>query len=380
MSRLNSFGRMILAVIALGMIAGCTPLQISKPNVWPFVTEDPPGTPSRIVASWTDTVLYQPNQTPMRGFGGRFLFYSGDKPESIKVDGTLTVYAFDETNRDPNNVRPDRKYVFTKEQLPKHYSKSKLGHSYSVWIPWDETGGPQKEISMIARFTPERGGVVVGEQTKHLLPGKMQIVVKNSNGDSSPPAAPPAIPAQYPSTSNGSVQAASYVLPLPPVDAKMPITEQSGMNLSRQMNVTTIKLPPQSSLKNLSVIGERANPATRTAESASPGIGSNSVTRSAEINATVAGMGENPPAREQMKLVTAGFHPSNPESRPFSPSNRFAPDRSPAPCEPISQPNRDRGPWQPSPSGQAYFPETTSQSTTGIVCPPSAVNAGITQY
>ena len=42
-----------------------------------FYGEDQPGTPTRIIASWTDTVLYQPNQVPMRGFGGRFIFYSG---------------------------------------------------------------------------------------------------------------------------------------------------------------------------------------------------------------------------------------------------------------------------------------------------------------
>ncbi len=134
----------------------------------------------------------------MRGFGGRLLFYSGDKPEPIKVDGTLTVYVFDETNRDPNNAKPDRKYVFTKEQLSSHYSKSKLGHSYSVWLPWDETGGPQKEISLIARFTPEKGGVVVGEQNKQILPGKTQIIVKNPADGAAPMPPPQAIPAQNP--------------------------------------------------------------------------------------------------------------------------------------------------------------------------------------
>ena len=100
------------------------------------------------------------------------MFYNGEKPEPVKVEGTLTVYLFDETNRDPNNLKPDRKYVFTKEQLPSHYSKSKLGHSYSVWLPWDEVGGPQKEVSLIARFTPDKGGVVIGEQNKQMLPGK----------------------------------------------------------------------------------------------------------------------------------------------------------------------------------------------------------------
>ena len=55
----------------------------------------------------------------------------------MKGRGSLVVYAFDETDRDPANMKPDRKFVFTQEQFEKHYSKSTLGHSYSVWLPWD---------------------------------------------------------------------------------------------------------------------------------------------------------------------------------------------------------------------------------------------------
>ena len=91
-------------------------------------------------------------------------------------------------------MKPDRKYVFTKDQLPSHYSKSKLGHSYSVWLPWDETGGPQKEVSLIARFTPEKGGVVVGEQTKQILPGKPQVIAKNPADVALPASAAQATP------------------------------------------------------------------------------------------------------------------------------------------------------------------------------------------
>src|SRR3972149_5872234 len=145
----------LLMAAALMLATGCMTLKLQKPNVWPFNIEDQPGSPARIVGTWTDTVLYQPNQPTIRGFGGLLLFYTEEEPDPIKVSGTLTVYAFDETNGDPNNARPDRKYVFTKEQLPSHYSKSKLGHSYSIWIPWDETGGEQKEVSRIVRFAPE---------------------------------------------------------------------------------------------------------------------------------------------------------------------------------------------------------------------------------
>ena len=61
--------------------------------------------------------------------------------------------------------------MFPREQFARHESQSKLGPSYSVWIPWDEVGGAQKHISLIARFEPHEGPLVVGEHIRHLLPG-----------------------------------------------------------------------------------------------------------------------------------------------------------------------------------------------------------------
>ena len=107
------------------------------------------------------------------------MFYEGKNEEPVKVDGTLVVYAFDETDRDANNARPDRKYVFTPEQVPPHYSKSKIGHSYSVWLPWDQVGGVQKEITLIVRFQPKEGPVAIGEPARQLLPGR---IVANEPG------------------------------------------------------------------------------------------------------------------------------------------------------------------------------------------------------
>ena len=366
MLRLNSFRLAIFTVMFLEMIAGCTQLKMPKPNVWPFATEDPPGTPTRIVASWTDTILYQPNQIPLRGFGGRLLFYAGDKPEPIKVEGTLTVYAFDEADRDPNNMRPDRKYVFTKDQIPSHYSKSKIGHSYSVWIPWDEMGGMQKDISLIARFTPEQGSVVVGEQTKHILPGQTQIVSKNSNKGALRSAAEQAMPALYPSTQNGSVQSASYVMPLPPVNSKMQGGDQNGANQSF-LNTTTIKLPPQSSLKNSMLMGDMPNPAMSNPQTTPSGVGGlTTVTGTGTPTGMLPKMDNNLQARYPVtKQVNVGTYPSNQSIRNFSQPNRFAPGRPPAPYVPATQLSRDRELWQQPLSGQAYFPETTPQPATG---------------
>jgi hypothetical protein len=388
MSRLNSLKQTIFTVVVLAMVAGCAPLKISKPNMWPFTSEDPPGTPTRIVASWTDTVLYQPNQVPMRGFGGRVLFYSGEKPEPIKVEGTLTVYIFDETNRDPNNVKPDRKYVFTKDQLPSHYSKSKLGNSYSVWLPWDETGGPQKDVSLIARFTPEKGSVVVGEQTKQILPGKPQIIAKNPGGGTPPAAQPQATPAQYPSPQNSAVQPASNVTPLPPVNTKMQSNQQNLLQ-SPGITTTTIPLPPQSSLKNSLLMGNVPNPIMSNQSIAPPAASNQAieipavdpryVTKTGVINPAAPSMAANPPARYPAETMAfnPGFTAANQAYQPVSPPNRFAPGRLPAPNAPTSLPNRDLGPWPQPPSAPQFVPDTTPQPTMTNGYPQSSLKAGL---
>jgi hypothetical protein len=130
-----------------------------------------PEVPVRLVSTWTETSLQRPGKPSQRGFGGRLVFFKRDCDDPVRVDGQLVIYAFDESDREPHETHPTRKYVFPAAEFARHESESKLGPSYSVWLPWDEVGGNNKQISLIARFEPEGGAFVMGEQTKHLLPG-----------------------------------------------------------------------------------------------------------------------------------------------------------------------------------------------------------------
>ena len=147
-----------LIAAALSCLAGCAQLNVKGASAIPFWPDDgnTPRVPVKVATVWVDTVRFTQGAAPARGFGGRLVFYDNKHEDPVKVDGDLVIYAFDEDNRQPGDPRPDRKYVFTAEQLPIHYSQSKLGHSYSFFLPWDEPGGPRKEISLIARFRPKR--------------------------------------------------------------------------------------------------------------------------------------------------------------------------------------------------------------------------------
>jgi hypothetical protein len=175
--------------LALLTLAGCGSLSLPKNFSWPWDSDHK--APIRMTDMWSFTVLQQPGQPGVRGYGGRLMFYDADdKP--MKVDGTLTVYAFDARSNNPSQAVPERKFVFLPRDLPRHYSESKLGHSYSFWLPWDEVGGPERQIVLATRFESKNGEVLLASPSRQILPGARP----NANKESTPgvagisPAAP----------------------------------------------------------------------------------------------------------------------------------------------------------------------------------------------
>ncbi len=162
--------RLFCLSLAVGL-CGCQFAPSTPKMRWPWAKEKPAVHPERVVAVWTDTVLHQPNQPGVRGFGGRVYFYEKDKTDPIEVEGGLAVYVFDAEKLEVHDQRPERKFVFTPEQFASQMSRTSLGPSYSVWLPWGEVGGPPKRLSLIARYEGSAGGTTIGEPTIKLLPG-----------------------------------------------------------------------------------------------------------------------------------------------------------------------------------------------------------------
>jgi hypothetical protein len=168
-----------LALLALVLATGCQSVEMPK-KVFPWsADQDAPKkseykSPAKMVAVWTDSVYYSAGGVPTRGFGGRLYFYD-EKGQAIPVEGKLAVYGYDDTGLEgsppPPNRPPERRFAFTAEQFTKHYSKTDLGASYSVWVPWDTAGGPQRHITLLPVFTTLDGKVTVGQQTANILPG-----------------------------------------------------------------------------------------------------------------------------------------------------------------------------------------------------------------
>jgi hypothetical protein len=222
----------LIVFLSLVLPTGCSRGSLRPTMPW-AADNDQPTTPASVVAVWTNAVLEQASGPPTRGFGGRLMFYGNDdKP--VRVDGTLMVYAFQECGQGPRET-PDRKYAFTRQQLGEHYSQSKLGHSYSIWIPWDPIGGPQQQVSLIVRFSPVEGPAIVGSQTKLTLPGPeppaTEIAARERAGSDESSAAP--------ETASEQVRPAAHYTPIPP--RRIGSNGETGRR--RQMVTTTIPLP-----------------------------------------------------------------------------------------------------------------------------------------
>ena len=118
-----------------------------------------PGPVTSVIAAWEPAVSNGEN--PERGFGGRVYFYDSEMNRPVRIKGKVVVYAFDEDGRCQWDAKPNEGYVFDSKTLNSKgvYAKSKLGHSYNLWIPIDAArpDSPSRRISLIVRYIPDKG-------------------------------------------------------------------------------------------------------------------------------------------------------------------------------------------------------------------------------
>ncbi|MDZ4779101.1 MAG: hypothetical protein SGJ19_02475 [Planctomycetia bacterium] len=329
--------RYSLFAIMLATLVGCADFDLKKNIPWGAGEDGQLERPMKLVANWSETVMTSGASQPIRGFGGRLVYYANEGGKPVKVAGTLTVYAFNETDGFKDNVVPERKFVFTEEQFAAHYTdKGILKHSYNFWLPFDELGGEQKQVSLLCRFVSAQGDVVLSEQTRHVLPGKPPM---NPTVPETLAVDHPALPTRTPPVTQG-VQQVGYFDPMPPT------TESRA-----RMNTTTIDLGSDM-------------------PGGAHGIGLGGLTQSGASEATSLGSPTQSTGSAQFRQtgVTAARLPALPSGETRRLSTRSVPERSRAPRASTSPPERGRGLWQRPRGGWPSAPgaqRSTGPATAG---------------
>ena len=136
------------------------------------IEESEPTPAQAMTVLWKESVYQVPGKKPIRGFGGRVFFYD-QANNAVEANGELTIYGFDESKKDGNDTKADKKFVFEKHELDSLFSDSGLGPSYSIWLPWDEVGGMRKTIALIPMFKTEDKRILKSGQSINVLPGRV---------------------------------------------------------------------------------------------------------------------------------------------------------------------------------------------------------------
>ncbi|HIA20431.1 MAG TPA: hypothetical protein EYN70_13610 [Planctomycetaceae bacterium] len=238
-----------LLLLATSLLSGCQATNSPASSAWSWnplsrMISKPTPQPTRIVAIWSPDVLNTQGQVSTQGFGGRLYFYDAEN-KTIPVDGQLIIHGYDDSNiTDSGNTTPDKKFVFTAEQLKQHHGECEFGSSYSIWLPWQPVGGMQRQISLVPTFSSSTGTRLVGNQTQNLLPGKKTAVPTALQKQYSRQASPPV--SQYPSgTRQGTVAPTAYP------------QQEAGVSTARTLDytTTTINVPRSMSQQMRSTTG-----------------------------------------------------------------------------------------------------------------------------
>lgn len=253
------------------------------------------GVPTRIVATWTDTVLQQTGKPATRGFGGKLFFYGPNPKEPIAVEGQLVVYAFDEADRKQTDNRPTKRFVFPPAQFAIHQGETELGVAYSFWLPWDEVGGMQTDVSLIARFEPiKSGSLIVSDQAKLRLAGQLNQQM----------LAPKTMLASHVASQPTGVQQASHEEPEAVAKQGKLKLETTTINLPSGYRLRGGKTSSETSPKKLqpkaTVTTPAVKPVTEVIESAETGV----KTTVSYVSPNYASPGES--VRRQLSRPSAG--------------------------------------------------------------------------
>lgn len=307
----------LCAALSLLMMAGCQAINPNQPLSWlgsnPLKMWDTKNkAPVKIVTIWAPAIFNDPGKPPTRGLGGRIYFYNSDN-QPVQVEGQLVVFAYDDTKPTNDQRVPDRKYAFPAEHFQDHYSPTELGPSYSVWIPWDEVGKPQAEISLLPVFTAATGQLVTGQASRNLLPGpKAQTATSPPANHSQFPVAKGPEPAGPETSSPSPVQPASFEQPALP-DANSPKSdslESLSIPLPTAMAEHLARVPPGETLSQ-KLARERLNNLQARARALLPPVASTT--------------DSPPPAAAALPTPTAAPPSRSEHPRPAAPTSRAIP-------------------------------------------------------
>ena len=147
---------MLMSCLAFAA-SGCASLDFFKFGKEDFPTADAKNPVVQVVAMWQPATGVGLDGKSCRGFAGQILFMTRDSAVPAKVNGKVDIYVFDDQGKGDELAKPLHHFIFEDDGWNVQARISKLGLTYSVFIPYTRPGSQEAQCSLRVGFTPKAG-------------------------------------------------------------------------------------------------------------------------------------------------------------------------------------------------------------------------------
>lgn len=159
-----SFRRIIGWVLIGCCASGCAALQLpwGKERFAKASSQNPV---VQIVCLWEQAEGRDPDNVPCRGFAGQIMFLGNRHATPVEIEGDIRIYLFDDFGTVEEQSKPLHQFDFNHDAWKIHLTKSAVGPSYSVFVPYTRRGQHNPKCSLRLRLTPKSGPVIFSDMT-----------------------------------------------------------------------------------------------------------------------------------------------------------------------------------------------------------------------
>jgi len=129
----------------------------------------------QIVCLWEQADGRDPEGLPCRGFAGQILFLANRNATPVEIDGDVRIYLFDNIGTADDQSKPLRQFDFDAAAWNVHLTKSAVGPSYSVFVPYVRRGTLNAQCALRIRMEPKVGPTIFSELSSLPLKGPTTV-------------------------------------------------------------------------------------------------------------------------------------------------------------------------------------------------------------
>ena len=159
-------------------LVGCSTFHVPFEKKIPKASASDPVV--QVLCLWQQAEGRDPEGYPCKGFSGQILFLSNKAATPVQCDGDVRIYLFDDQGDTEAQAKPLRQFDFDAGSWDVHLTKTSLGPTYSVFVPYVRRGVKDANCALRIRLKPKTGPVVFSELSNMPLNGNKKPVMGES--------------------------------------------------------------------------------------------------------------------------------------------------------------------------------------------------------